>query len=187
MKSDPYYGSSVSVEWYTPRYLIDGVLAVLGAIDCDPCSNPPPYNVPATVHYTRDDDGLSKEFKGRVFMNPPFGKSSGASSIETWLRKLAAERHTGHVTAAISLQPSRTEARWFRYVWQADAVCFLYGRVDFIGSKASGNTTGTTLAYYGPACDRFAAVFGALGQVIFPPAPVAALAAYQPLLWQVGA
>lgn len=159
--STPFYASSESVEWYTPRYIVDAVERVLGAIDCDPCSNPPPYNVPAVVHYTQVEDGLLQTWAGRVFMNPPFGRG-----IDAWISKLLTERALGHTTAAIALLPGSTDTEWFQPVWTADALCFVKGRVAFIGASDNGNTKPSVLAYWGPDPASFAAVFGAFGQII---------------------
>jgi hypothetical protein len=169
---DPYYASSASVEWYTPAYIVEGVIAVMGAIDCDPCSNPAPYNVPATVHYTKADDGLAQTWEGRVFMNPPFG----GNSMQHWMAKLRTELALGRCSEAICLVPARTEARWFQQLWQADAMCFTRGRIEFIGGKRSGNVIGTAFGYWGPHVERFTASFCSMGQIIYPNAPYRARA-----------
>ena len=55
-------------EWLTPPELI----RALGEFDLDPCA---PINRPwptAGGHFTREDDGLTKEWFGRVWLNPPY-------------------------------------------------------------------------------------------------------------------
>ena len=52
--------SSQSVEWQTPRALFQALEAEVGGFDLDPC--PPGAS-----------DGLSKEWTGKVFVNPPYG------------------------------------------------------------------------------------------------------------------
>jgi hypothetical protein len=48
-----------STEHYTPQYILDAVIACMGAIDLDPCSNSREIsNVPAARHYTVEDNGL---------------------------------------------------------------------------------------------------------------------------------
>lgn len=167
----PYYASSETCEWYTPKYILDAVIAVLGAIDVDPCSNPPPYNVPARVHYTQADDGLLQSWPGRAFMNPPYGDGIGA-----WVDKLLTERALGHCTAAITLTPGSFDTEWFQPLWGADALCFWRGRISFIGAGKGGNTKTSVVTYWGPDPGRFAEVFSAFGQVI-PRATVEAFAA----------
>ena len=62
--------------WLTPRFILDQ----LGWFDLDPCAavEHPGY-VGARHAYTKDDDGLRQEWKGRVFMNPPY------SNVGPWL------------------------------------------------------------------------------------------------------
>jgi hypothetical protein len=67
-------------EWLTPPEIIHS----LGEFDLDPCS---PIDRPwdtAKNHYNILDDGLSKEWNGRVWLNPPYGKEASK-----WLEKLS--------------------------------------------------------------------------------------------------
>ncbi len=57
-------------EWYTPKEIIDA----LGKFDLDPCAPVSPLWNTATVMYNKDDDGLSKEWFGRVWLNPPYSR-----------------------------------------------------------------------------------------------------------------
>lgn len=175
-----YYGSSESGEWYTPGYILDGVVRALGRIDLDPCSNPPPYNVPAMCHFTKADDGLGRHWHGSVFMNPPYGKP-----LPSWLNRLEAELCAGRVTAAVVLVPAAPETRWFDFIWRANAICFVRGRIQFVGAYTSGNTQGSVLAYYGPDAGRFAEVFGGQGRIVYG-SPGGVLAT-QPMLIGLGA
>lgn len=119
-----------SDEWLTPPE----IMAVLGAFDLDPCS---PIDRPwdtARNHYTVNDDGLSKEWFGRVWMNPPFGRAA-----TLWMRRIAAHGN------GIALIPARTEtAMFYESVWsRADAVLFVKGRPHFHrvdGSRADFNS-----------------------------------------------
>jgi len=72
-----------SIEHHTPHYILDAVIACMGAIDLDPCSNSREIpNVPAARHYTYEDNGLVQPWEGRVFLNPPFGPD-----VERWFSK----------------------------------------------------------------------------------------------------
>lgn len=107
-----------SDEWLTPPE----IRAPLGDFTLDPCS---PVNRPwatALIHFTKEDDGLSKVWFGRVWLNPPFGSES-----PKWMRKMAAHGN------GIALIPARTETRmFFESVWKvADAICFLRSRPHF--------------------------------------------------------
>jgi hypothetical protein len=61
----------------TPRFVIDA----LGPFDLDPC---PPKERPwdtARRHFTEADDGLSRPWKGRVWLNPPYGPQTRLSIL----------------------------------------------------------------------------------------------------------
>ena len=117
-------------EWLTPP----NILVRLGEFDLDPCA---PIDRPwptANKHYTVIDDGLSKPWTGRVWLNPPFGTQAGS-----WLAKM--RRHGN----GIALIPARTETRmYFDNVWDyAHAVCFIKGRPHFHyvdGTRAKFNS-----------------------------------------------
>ena len=70
--------------WYTPPHIVELVIQVLGQIDLDPCADDGKH-IPALFHYTAIDDGLEREWKERVFMNPPY------SCPGKWMSKLQAE------------------------------------------------------------------------------------------------
>src|SRR5262249_11893632 len=60
-------------EWYTPPEYIAAARAVLGSIDVDPASSDiAQETVCASVYYTKQDDGLAKLWRGKVWMNPPY-------------------------------------------------------------------------------------------------------------------
>lgn len=116
-------------EWLTPPELIQSI----GVFDLDPCS---PINRPwdtARKHYSVNDDGLSKDWTGRVWLNPPYGKEAAK-----WLAKLA---HHGN---GIALVFARTETEmFFKHVWdKATALLFIEGRLYFhyvTGERAKSN------------------------------------------------
>lgn len=102
----------------TPRAIIDP----LGAFDLDPCAaDPRPWDC-AKANFTEADDGLSRDWFGRVWLNPPFHRYQ----IAAWLDKMAAH---GCGTALVH---ARTDTAWFGTIWRhATALLFLSGRVTF--------------------------------------------------------
>ena len=126
-------------EWLTPPELI----RALGEFDLDPCA---PINRPwptAGGHFTREDDGLTKEWFGRVWLNPPYGRETGKWLMRLW-------QH-GNGTALIF---ARTETKdFFRHVWErADALLFLEGRLHFyhvtgIKARANAGAPSVLIAY----------------------------------------
>jgi hypothetical protein len=134
-----------SVEWYTPAWIFDA----LGiSFDLDP-SSPHDFEtaVPATTKYTVYDDGLLKPWFGRVWMNPPYGKST-----PKWIRRMV--KHGN----GIALLFSRTDARWCQEAMRAaTGILFLSGRVAFIPGKENLHKrsrcgAGTVMFAYGDEC-----------------------------------
>ena len=161
--AQPFYASSATPEWYTPPWLVDRVVAMLEGVDLDPCS-PTPSTVPAALHYTKEDDGLAREWGGKVFMNPPYG-----SVLPDWVRKLPRHIFLGDISEAILLVAARVDTRWFRDVWAADALLFPLGRISFVREgtgEGVGSTFPSVLAYYGPRADRFREHFADLGTLV---------------------
>lgn len=134
----PYRG--VTDTWLTPPEIVKA----LGPFDLDPCAAiDQPWRT-ATVQYTEVEDGLSQQWEGFVWCNPPFGPEAGR-----WLSRLAEHGH------GIGLVPARTETRWFvNEVWsKASAVLFLHSRPHFHhadGTRAKANSGAPIcLAAYG--------------------------------------
>ena len=148
--------SSDSPEWYTPPHVIAAVVAALGAIDLDPCADPG-RTVPASEHFTEEDDGLAREWHGRVYMNPPYGPA-----IPAWVDHLVAEHHAGRVEASVSLIPARTETDWWA-AFGTQTVCFIHGRLSFSGQGAAPFPS--AVIYLGPDDASFVESFAPLGEV----------------------
>jgi phage N-6-adenine-methyltransferase len=148
--------SSRSDEWHTPPSIIDRVRTALLDIDLDPCADAE-RKVPAAQHFTSEDDGLSRPWSGRVFMNPPYG-----DAISGWIDKLAVEVARGDVTEAVSLLPSRTDTGWWSRV-PGDVVCFVTGRLRFSGADPAPFPS--AVVYVGGSPDRFIAAFADAGLI----------------------
>jgi len=71
----------VHEDWFTPKSLVDS----LGRFDLDPSSDEPRPWPTAIIHFTKADDGLAKEWFGRVWMNPPHDKTT-----PLWVEKFKA-------------------------------------------------------------------------------------------------
>lgn len=123
---------NVTDVWLTPPH----ILQALGSFDLDPCacSEPRPWPT-AKAHYAKEDDGLSRPWRGRVWLNPPYG---GPNIIGPWMDRM---REHDRGTALIF---ARTETEmFFEAVWRAaQSVLFLEGRLYFHkpdGSRAAAN------------------------------------------------
>lgn len=128
-----------SDEWYTPR-------EIFKALDCtfdlDPCSPGPGHWVPARRVYTKHHDGLSQEWIGFVFMNPPFGKRN---SHVPWLEKFLDHGN------GIAIVRAYTSAGWFHdHAIKADSMMFPRGKTQFIRSDGTvGKQPGHGVVFLG--------------------------------------
>jgi len=96
---------SKSNEHFTPLNVVEAARHTMDAIDLDPATtkNANEKRVMAQSFYTKDDDGLSKSWGGRIFLNPPGGRAVGnKSSQKIWWQKLIEEwSRLGGVSQAI--------------------------------------------------------------------------------------
>jgi phage N-6-adenine-methyltransferase len=131
-------------EWWTPKYIFD----VIGIeFDLDPCMPEEKIDyIPCKKSYDYVDDGLNKEWFGKIWLNPPYGRETG-----TWVEKLADHGN------GIALVFARTDVKWWhKAVVKATAICFIKGRITFvpgIGQKVTSNSGApSVLVAYGDEC-----------------------------------
>mgnify|MGYP001170036786 FL=1 len=123
--------SSNSNEWYTPNDLYEK-LNMEFKFNLDPCATK--ENAKCDKFYTKRDDGLSKKWSGRVFVNPPYGREIGK-----WVEKSYKESLTEDVELVVMLIPSRTDTKyWHEWIFgKASVINFFKGRLKFGGSNNS--------------------------------------------------
>jgi phage N-6-adenine-methyltransferase len=150
-------------EWYTPPEYIEAARACLGAIDVDPASSPLAQEIiRATRFFTRDDDGLRHDWRGRIWLNPPYSQPDIARFID----KLLAEIGAGRATQAILLTHNYTDTGWFHAAAATcAAICFTRGRIRFVSAtgEIAAPTQGQAFFYFGSGTDRFRNTFGGFG------------------------
>lgn len=150
-------GRAITHDWITPREIIDE----LGPFDLDPCQSATQPWPCAKRGIVMPEDGLSAEWEGRVWLNPPYSVHASA-----WMAKLA--RH-GRGTALIF---ARTETEmFFDHVWgKASAILFLEGRLHFHypdGRRAEHNSGGPScLIAYGDLDAEFLASSSLKGALV---------------------
>lgn len=155
-------------EWYTPPDLIERARRTMGGIDLDPASSEVAQrNVQAKRFYSLADDGLSKKWTGRVWMNPPYSKELCVKFSD----KLLGHVQKGHVKQACVLVNNATETAWMqRLLVECEAVCFPSGRIQFLnktGQAANSPLQGQAILYFGPRHDAFEVEFQEIGTVFF--------------------
>lgn len=162
--------SSKSNEWFTPIDKLEKVIEVLGQIDLDPASCPEAQvRVQAKRYFTRQENGLLRPWHGKVFLNPPYGKTENRSNQGIWLQKLIDEYNKGNVTEAILLTNAQTSEKWFQPLWQY-TVCLTDHRIRFDhpdGCKQQP-THGNAFTYLGPNPEKFTQIFRQFGRCVLP-------------------
>lgn len=123
-----HYASATN-EWATPQDFFDKLDDEFH-FTLDPCATP--ENAKCDLYFTQEEDGLSQNWLGTVFMNPPYGREIGK-----WVKKAYEESLNG--ATVVCLIPARTDTKyWHEYVIGGGAeVRFIKGRLKFGGSKNS--------------------------------------------------
>jgi len=152
-------------EWYTGEEYIKSARFVMGDIDLDPASSKEANEViKATKFYSIDDNGLDKEWAGRVWMNPPYA----TDLITKFAQKLHKHVSNRDITEAIILINNATETKWFNiFIDIATAVCFPEGRLKYwrTDGKTSTPLQGQAFIYVGQNIDKFSNEFKQYGWI----------------------
>lgn len=151
-------------EWYTPVEFCESARAVMGAIDLDPAScKVANKQVKASKIFTAEQDALTRDWNGRVFLNPPYGQPL----ISDFAKKVIAEWQSGRITEAVVLVNNATETAWFQSLLsEASATCFKAGRIKFLdstGVPANTPLQGQAFLYFGENAERFTEEFSQYG------------------------
>lgn len=156
--------SSKSEEWYTPPEYIEAARLVLGQIDIDPASNETAQEViQAAVYYTKETNGLDKDWIGKLWLNPPWGQICGE-----FVTKAVQDYENGDVSEAILLLNSNSnDTLWWQPLWNY-TLCFTKGRINFYNNdgEASGSTHGSCFVYLGNNKNTFREVFKQYGAIV---------------------
>ena len=131
--------SSKSDEWSTPQDLFDDLDAVFH-FDLDACASR--ENAKCRRFFTRKDDALAQEWKGVVWMNPPYGRQIG---------HFVKKAHDSSLNGAtvVCLLPARTDTRWWHDYVIHGHVIFLRGRLKFEGGPYSAPFPSAVVIFWG--------------------------------------
>lgn len=151
-------------EWYTPECYIESARLVMGSIDLDPASSEiANQTVNANLFYTQEEDGLSKEWFGNIWMNPPYSQPL----IFQFISKLV---ESNQVNQAIVLVNNGTETKWGQLLMKhSSAVCFHQGRIRFIdkyGNLGDAPLQGQMICYLGSEVNNFVNEFNQYGTIL---------------------
>lgn len=177
--------TSGNVEWFTPAEIVDAARGLMGGIDLDPASCAEAnLTVKAARFYSREDDGLSKPWLGRLWMNHPFGiaeraccpdvtghgctkkicakrgwhQTADCAGNEGWIEKLVEAWERDEVTEAVCITFASMSEQWFRPLLQFPH-CIPHGRTNYRapgGGIAQGITKGSVITYLPSGPERIA-------------------------------
>lgn len=155
--------NSGEFEYYTPLELIEAARCTLNGIDLDPASSfAANKRVKATNIYTIEDDGLKQPWKGKVWLNHPFGRVGNP----LWIDKLLTEFFRVNIHFC-SITFAATSEKWFRPLMQLPQ-CFLTPRTNYYlpdGTLKRGVTKGSVITYGGGDFKAFKKNFERFGVI----------------------
>lgn len=121
--------SSASDNWATPQALFNSLNAVF-KFDLDAAAAKD--NAKCQKYFTVVEDGLTQDWIGNVWLNPPYGRQIGA-----WVKKAYDEVMRGGASSVVLLLPARTDTTWFHDYCKKGIVFFLRGRLKFGNARNS--------------------------------------------------
>jgi phage N-6-adenine-methyltransferase len=124
---DSVHFSSATDLWATPQKFFDSLHREFG-FSLDVCATN--ENAKCDRFYTPDVDGLSQEWSGVCWMNPPYGRHIGK-----WMRKAYESAQRG--ATVVCLVPARTDTAWWHDYAAKGEVRFIRGRLKFGNSKTA--------------------------------------------------
>ncbi len=119
--------SSATDLWATPQAFFDKLNAVHG-FTLDVCATDD--NAKCPQYFTKEIDGLKQDWRGVVWMNPPYGREIGA-----WMAKAYEAGKQG--AKVVCLVPARTDTLWWHQYAMKGHIEFIKGRLKFGDSKNS--------------------------------------------------
>jgi len=157
----------MSVEYYTPPYVMDVVRRFFGGqIDLDVASCAEANKiVQAEEYFAEGDDTLNMAWIAHsVWMNHPYGRGQNTF----WIDKLIGEVTLGHISEALCLTNVATSTKYCQRLLEYPTVFFNH-RIKFIayGEKQQSPRYDNMITYLGPQYrhEMFEAYFDKFGVV----------------------
>ena len=142
--------------WNTPKEFVDDLIKFFNIIDLDPCSNDINNpNIPALNHFTKESNGLSHDWHGKVFMNHPYSES------KLWVHYAVWQYERGNADEIVMLIKLDVSTKWWKsvakYPWIA-----INKRMKF-GNQKGAAPFQSAIVYLGNNLDKFKKVFSKYG------------------------
>lgn len=131
--------SSKTDLWATPQVFFDELDKEFH-FETDVCALP--ENAKCKKYFTPAQDGLSQEWGGVCWMNPPYGRE-----ISKWMKKAYESSLRG--ATVVCLVPSRTDTKWFHDFAMKGEIRFVKGRLKFGGCENSAPFPSAVVVFKG--------------------------------------
>ena len=119
--------SSKTDLWATPQDFFDRYNAQYN-FELDVCASA--ENAKCQRYFTIENDGLSQDWHGVCWMNPPYGRE-----IYNWMKKAYESSLNGAIV--VCLVPARTDTKWWHEYAMKGHIEFIRGRLKFGNAKNS--------------------------------------------------
>jgi len=130
-------------EYGTPVSFIRPISDSISGFDLDPASGAETEKHADTC-YTEEDDGLSKNWFGNVWCNPPF------SDKQEWIEHAWEQHQDGNTDLILLLLPVDTSTGWVHeYITEANLIWFKEKRLNFDGSDGWQPNFGVMIVIFG--------------------------------------
>ncbi len=114
--------------WETPLALFQR-LNIVFEFQLDVCATR--QNAKCPRFFSPEENGLAQPWRGRCWMNPPYGRG-----IEAWIQKAYEEAAAGHALV-VGLIPAKTDTGWWHDFVAGTTVHLFRRRLRFNGSKTN--------------------------------------------------
>lgn len=120
--------SSATDQWATPIDLFEKLDAIFN-FQTDVCADKD--NAKCAIFYDESINGLSQDWRGVCWMNPPYGRQIGDWVAKAYLSSI----ENGAIV--VCLVPARVDTKWWHDYCVKGEMFFLKGRLKFGDAKNS--------------------------------------------------
>lgn len=132
-------------DWRTPPAIFRALDSEFGPFDIDVAASAD--NHLCAAWFSREEDALSLEWKGKCFCNPPYGRG-----MERWITHAAGEARKGATVVLLAF--ACTDTAWFQTAWKECAeIRFFTGRLRFLtaaGEQSAPAPKGSCILVFRP-------------------------------------
>ncbi|MEK7539609.1 MAG: DNA N-6-adenine-methyltransferase, partial [Patescibacteria group bacterium] len=150
-------------EWYTPLEYIEAARETMGSIGTDPASSEiANKTILAKRYHTKEENGLTKEWKGNIWLNPPYAQPL----VSEFCGALVDKFKSGEIKQAVVLVNNATETKYFQKMLEVcSAICLVKKRIKFLSpeGKRGSPLQGQVILYFGPNTVEFNRQFANFG------------------------